>query len=157
MDAKGWFPLGVKLPGRESNTHLHLVPASKTVELYLHSHMRLHGVVLNWLRTGTTLLFFSVVLPAHLGPRPLIQFRNRFPQSVGLLGRLISPLQGLYLNTGQHKHSINAYTHKTSMPWVGFESTITASGRAKTVDALDRSATVTGTTSPLLYLLTGVL
>jgi hypothetical protein len=30
------------------------------------------------------------------------------------------------------------------MPWVGFESTIPASERAKTVHALDRSATVTG-------------
>jgi hypothetical protein len=30
------------------------------------------------------------------------------------------------------------------MPWVGFEPTIPASERAKTVHALDRSATVTG-------------
>jgi hypothetical protein len=30
------------------------------------------------------------------------------------------------------------------MPWVGFEYTIPASERAKTVHALDRSATVTG-------------
>jgi hypothetical protein len=30
------------------------------------------------------------------------------------------------------------------MPWVGFEPTITASERTKTVHALDRSATVTG-------------
>jgi hypothetical protein len=30
------------------------------------------------------------------------------------------------------------------MPWVGFEPMIPASKRAKTVDALDRSATVTG-------------
>jgi hypothetical protein len=31
-------------------------------------------------------------------------------QSVGLLGRVIIPSQGLYLNTGQHKHRTNAYT-----------------------------------------------
>jgi hypothetical protein len=30
------------------------------------------------------------------------------------------------------------------MPWVGFELTFPASERAKTVDALDRAATVTG-------------
>jgi hypothetical protein len=30
------------------------------------------------------------------------------------------------------------------MPWVGFEPTIPASERAKTVRALDRSVTVTG-------------
>jgi hypothetical protein len=30
------------------------------------------------------------------------------------------------------------------MPWVGFEHTVPASERAKTVHALDRSATVTG-------------
>jgi hypothetical protein len=31
------------------------------------------------------------------------------------------------------------------MPWVGFETTVQASEQAKTVHALDRSATVTGT------------
>jgi hypothetical protein len=31
------------------------------------------------------------------------------------------------------------------MPWVGFEPTVPASERAKTVHALDRSATVTDT------------
>jgi hypothetical protein len=39
----------------------------------------------------------------------------------------------------------NPHTHQTSMPWVGFEPTIPASERAKTVHALDRSPTVTGT------------
>jgi hypothetical protein len=37
----------------------------------------------------------------------------------------------------------NAYTHQTSMPWMGFEHTITVSERAKTEHALERSATVT--------------
>jgi hypothetical protein len=56
------------------------------------------------------LFFFSMALPAHTGPRPLIDFRNNFSQTVGLLGRVISPSQGRYLNTGQHKHRINAHT-----------------------------------------------
>jgi hypothetical protein len=30
-------------------------------------------------------VFFSMSLPAHSGPRPLIQFRNHFSQTVGLL------------------------------------------------------------------------
>jgi hypothetical protein len=34
-----------------------------------------------------------------------------FPQSVGLLGRGISPSQGRYLHTEQHKHRINAHIH----------------------------------------------
>jgi hypothetical protein len=65
-------------------------------------------------------------------------------QTVRLLRRVISPSQGLYLNTGQHKHRVNIYTHQTSIPWVGLEPTIPASQRTKTVHALDRSATVTG-------------
>jgi hypothetical protein len=85
-----------------------------------------------------------MALSAHSAPWTLIQFRNHFSQSVGLLGRVISPSQGRYLNTGQHKHRINAYTHQTSMPWVGFESTIPVSQRMKTVYALDRAATVKG-------------
>jgi hypothetical protein len=34
-----------------------------------------------------------------------------FTQSVGLLGRGISPSQGRYLHTGQHKHRLNAHRH----------------------------------------------
>jgi hypothetical protein len=88
---------------------------------------------------------FFMALPAHSGPRPLIQFRNHFSQTVGLLGRVISPSQGRYLNTGQHKHRINAYTYQTYKPRVRFEPTIPASERAKTIHALDRAATVTRT------------
>jgi hypothetical protein len=32
-----------------------------------------------------------------------------YPQSIGLLGRVISPSQGRYLDTEQHKHRINAH------------------------------------------------
>jgi hypothetical protein len=56
------------------------------------------------------LSFFSMAFPAHSGPRPLIQFRNHFSQTAGLLGRVISPPQGRYLNTGRHKHRISSYT-----------------------------------------------
>jgi hypothetical protein len=123
---------------------------------------------------------------------------------------VISPSQGLYLNTGQHKHRINTfflfplalqptfgpwptfmkpsvslrfsrswtigmtpwagdqlvarlllvYKHQTSMPWVEFEPTIPGSERAKTVHALDRSATVTGqnkhTHTPKIHALSGI-
>jgi hypothetical protein len=57
-----------------------------------------------------TKAIFSMALTAHSGLWPLIQFRNHFSQTVGLFGRVISPSQGRYLNTGQHKHRINAYT-----------------------------------------------
>jgi hypothetical protein len=85
-------------------------------------------------------LLLSMALPAHSGP----SFRNHFSQTVGLLGRVISPSHGRYINTGRHKHRINAYTHEITMPWVEFEPTIPASERAKKVHALDRATTVTG-------------
>jgi hypothetical protein len=62
---------------------------------------------------------------------------------------VICSSQGLYLNTGQHKHRINIYTHQISMPCVGFKSTIPASERAKTVHASDRPATVIGNSTHL--------
>jgi hypothetical protein len=44
-----------------------------------------------------------------------------FTQSVGLLGWGISPLQGRYLHTGQHKHRINVHRQPClkwdSNPW----------------------------------------
>jgi hypothetical protein len=58
--------------------------------------------------------------------------------SVGLLGRVISSSQGLYLytNTEQFTYT-HTHTNQTSTPCV-------ASERAKALHALDRSATVTG-------------
>jgi hypothetical protein len=74
--------------------------------------------------------------PFHFG---LLDLRY----SVGLLERVISSSQSLYLYTNTEKRT-HAHKHQTSMPWVGFEPTIPASKRAKTVHALDLSATVTG-------------
>jgi hypothetical protein len=55
-------------------------------------------------------IFFSTTLPAHSEPRPLIQFRIHFSQTVGLLGRVISSSQGRYLYTGQHKQNKRIHT-----------------------------------------------
>jgi hypothetical protein len=41
------FPWGYSAWGVKLTTHLHLVPRSRMVELYLHSPIRLHGVVIN--------------------------------------------------------------------------------------------------------------
>jgi hypothetical protein len=58
----GTLSPGVKRPGRESD-HPHLVPRSRMMALYLHSPLRLHGVVLNQLNKGTTLtLSFAFTL-----------------------------------------------------------------------------------------------
>jgi hypothetical protein len=89
-------------------------------------------------------IFVSLALQPPWALASAFQFHDHFTY-VGLLGRVIGSSQGLYLNTGQHKHRINAYTHQTSMPCVGFEPMISASERAKIVHTLDRSATVTGT------------
>jgi hypothetical protein len=90
------------------------------------------------------LTIFFHWLYSPLGLWPLMFSFMIILQTVGLLGRVITSSQGLYLNTGQHKHRINRYTYQTSVPCVGFEPMISASERAKTVHALDRSATVTG-------------
>jgi hypothetical protein len=88
--------------------------------------------------------FFFHWFHRPLGPWPLIFSFMIISQTAGLLGRVTSSSQCLYLNIGQHNHRINTYTYQTSMPCVRFEPTISASERAKTVHALDRSATVTG-------------
>jgi hypothetical protein len=44
----GFFPGGgVKRQGMKLTVHLHLVQRSRMVGLYFHSHMCLHGIVLN--------------------------------------------------------------------------------------------------------------
>jgi hypothetical protein len=55
-----------------------------------------------------------------------------YTQSVGRFRQGISPSQGRYVHTEQHKHRINANR-------VGFEPTIPVFERAKTVHALDRA------------------
>jgi hypothetical protein len=51
-----------------------------------------------------------MALPAHSGPCPFIQVRNHFSHTVGLLGRVISPSQGRYLNKGHHKQNKRIHT-----------------------------------------------
>jgi hypothetical protein len=84
--------------------------------------------------------------PFHFG---LLDLRH----SVGLLDRLCSSSQGLYVytNTERRKHThthtythIHTHKHWTSIPSVEFDPTIPASERAKTLHSLDLSATVTG-------------
>jgi hypothetical protein len=79
------------------------------------------------LTTGQISVFFFHWLYSPFGPWPLIINFMTILQTVGLLGRVISSSQGLYLNTGQHKHRINAYICQTSMTCGGFEPTIPAS------------------------------
>jgi hypothetical protein len=45
-----------------------------------------------------------------LGPDPPLSFTISFIHMVGLLRRVISPSQGRYIDTGEHKHRINAHT-----------------------------------------------
>jgi hypothetical protein len=62
-------------------------------------------------------------------------------QSVGLLGRVISPSQGRYLHrTIQTQNNCR----QTSMSSAGFEPTIPVLERVKTVPVLDRKATAIG-------------
>jgi hypothetical protein len=63
-----------------------------------------------------------------------LQFLNLI-QSVGLLGRGISPSQGRYLTPTHNKRN------ESSTPWVGLQITIPGLERAKTFHALDRAAT----------------
>jgi hypothetical protein len=66
---------------------------------------------LTWTVAGSEwLTSFPMALPAYSGPRFLIRFRNHLSQTVGLIGRVISPSQGRYLNTGKYKHRINTDT-----------------------------------------------
>jgi hypothetical protein len=68
--------------------------------------------------------FFQWLFQPIQGPGLFFSSVIIFSQTVGHLEQVISPSQGCYLHTGQHKHRIDAYTHQTSMPWVECEPTI---------------------------------
>jgi hypothetical protein len=83
----------------------------------------------------------SLWLYSPCGSWPLFSFLI-YTQSVGLLGRGISPSQGRYLH--RTTQTQNKRT-QTSMFRVWFEPTIPVLERAKTVHAVDCTATVIGT------------
>jgi hypothetical protein len=86
-----------------------------------------------------------------MGPGPFFSFVIIFTQSAELFGRVISPSQGRYLHTGQHKQNKRT---QTSMLRMGFESTNPAFEGAKAVHASHRAATVIGFSPyhPILFL-----
>jgi hypothetical protein len=97
--------------------------------LMYHRHKLLDLIYMLWLVYSCC---FHLERRASVKRFVSLQFLN-LRHSVGLLGRVVSPLQGRYLAQTQNKHK------QTSMPRVGFESTIPAFERAKTVHALDRA------------------
>jgi hypothetical protein len=76
------------------------------------------------------------------GPWPLLQFRNLLHTDSRNPWRTDQPV-ARPLSTYRTTQTQNKCT-QTSMPWVGFESTIPGFEWVKTVDALDRAATVNG-------------
>jgi hypothetical protein len=54
------FPHRKSGQGMKLTTHLHLVQSPRTVELYLYFPIQFHSMVLNWLNTGKTLLFYKL-------------------------------------------------------------------------------------------------
>jgi hypothetical protein len=69
------------------------------------------------------------------------RFFSFYTKPVGLLGQGISLSEGHYLHTEQHKQNKGT---QTSMPQARFEATIPEFELTKTVNALDRAATVVG-------------
>jgi hypothetical protein len=97
----------------------------------------LHSTTRNYYYYGSTTLCWALAI---------YSVSWSYTQTVGLLEWGIRQSQGRYLHTAQHKH-----TRQTTMPWVGFESTIPAFERVKTVHAFDRAATVMGRTRTYTY------
>jgi hypothetical protein len=91
----------------------------------------------------TGYVWYSLPLcgPTALWTLAAFSVSESYTQLVVLPGQGISPSQGCYLHTGQHKQ--NKHT-QTSMPQLGFELTTPVIERAKMVHALGRMATVIG-------------
>jgi hypothetical protein len=94
---------------------------------------------LHWHYFPEDSFLFTMALPAHSGPRPLIQFRKQFSKMIGLLGRVISHSQGRYLNRttqtqnkGIHTPNIHALsgirTHDPSVRASGDSSCLNPAG-----------------------------
>jgi hypothetical protein len=76
-------------------------------------HVTFIQIIYHWTLLGPNYWPFIHQWPysPFVGPWPLSSSVFFFTQTVGLLGRVISPLEGRYLHRGQHKHRINAHKH----------------------------------------------
>lgn len=59
----------------------------------------------------TVILYLSIYVSTALIDLGLFISFLIYTQSLGALGQVISPSQGHYLHTGQHKHRIKAHRH----------------------------------------------
>jgi hypothetical protein len=92
-----------------------------------------------------------MALQPFVGPWPLLHFRNHFYTGGRTSWRSDQPVTRP-LPTHRTTQTQNKRTHRHPCLRVGFEPTIPAYERAKTVHALDRAATVTGdTVNGMLY------
>jgi hypothetical protein len=96
-----------------------------------------------------------MALQPFVGPWPLLQFRNRLYTNGRTPWTGDQPVVRL-LTAHRIAQTQNKHTH-TSMPRVRFEPTIPVFERAKTVQALDRAATVIGQISVRETALSGPL
>jgi hypothetical protein len=70
------------------------------------------NILVNFLKHKFHSFIHQYLYSSLLGPGLFFTFVISFTQTVGLLGGVISPSQGSYLNTGQHEHRINAHRHR---------------------------------------------
>jgi hypothetical protein len=91
---------------------------SSAVEFTLKIKIRFGNILLCMPRSNSfeflDNVLYSIFFLLALQPPWALASSFRFTiilQTVGFLGRGISSSQGLYLNTRQHKHRINIYTH----------------------------------------------
>jgi hypothetical protein len=107
----GWTKFCLSNATTAGSVHLFITYLMmQSVAHYISSNYRI--VNEQWMRKnveGSVRVFFSMALQPF-GPWPLFSFLT-YTQSVGLFERGISPSQGRYLHTEQHKYRINAHRH----------------------------------------------
>jgi hypothetical protein len=86
------------------------------VDLYIHSPIRLHGVVLNLLRTGTTLPFIKII------PTFEFVFWDLMPESISDVSENLTRCRLYVLTKHQTTFSLietgpKMYTHLKKTPW----------------------------------------
>jgi hypothetical protein len=137
------------LPVIMTNARKVLYPMKWNEDHLLQVHSKLTDQLINWfysLEQSTfwfyLYFFISFALITYSYSVEVLFILWIYTQSVGLLGLVISPSQGFYLNTGQHKHRI---THTYTL-------TIHALSGMRTHDHGLRASEDSSCLRPLVYL-----
>jgi hypothetical protein len=90
---------------------IHVFTSCNKINMFLHTYTALGPQRIEFIHSSIHSFICQCLYDSLFSSGLFFSYVIFFKQTVGFLGRGISPSQGRYLHTGQHKHRIDAHRH----------------------------------------------